>query len=309
MNSMHTPPKYEATVVFTTINRKEDLRRAIQSAVEQMPPVEIIVIGDGSPKEIINMISDEFPTVRLFHTIETKGISVQRNWGVQLATTPIVFSIDDDAAFTSRDIISQTLNEFDHPLVGAVAMPFIDVFRDREHGTHVPDEDLYVDYLFIGTAYALRRDLFLKLGGYEEVLQFQGEEEDYCARLLDAGYIISCGHTEPIHHFVSPIRSWKKIAFLGARNAVLYTYINVPVPYLFSHLIGTSIMNVLSGIKKKMFFSTINGLLKGYQDCFSSRVKRRPVSRNTYKLIRRLRRNGPAKLSFVQKFLNKPLLG
>ena len=219
MTSDEGIPKFKATVVFTTINRTKDLRKAIQSTIEQTPPVEIIVIGDGSPKELLDMVQDEFPSVRLHYTDQTQGISVQRNWGVRLATTPYIFSIDDDAAFTSPDTVSRTLKEFDNPLVGAVAMPFIDVLREREHGTQVPNDELYVDYLFIGTAYALRKDIFLKLGSYGEVLHFQGEEDDYCARLLDAGYVISCGHTDPIHHFVSPVRSWDRIAFLEIGRA------------------------------------------------------------------------------------------
>ena len=295
---------YEATVVITTINRKDDLRRSIRSAMEQIPPVEIVVICDGSPKEIIDMVSAEFPGIRLFHTSETMGISVQRNWGAQLATAPIIFSIDDDAAFTSSDTVSRTLKAFENPLVGAVFLPFIDVFRDKEHGTNVPEDhdDIYVAYAFVGTAYALRKELFLRLGGV-------WEEDDYCARLLDAGYVIRCGDTDPVHHFVSPIRSWERIAFLGARNAILYTYMNVPRPYLMLHLMGTSMMNVISGIRKKTLLTTLKGLATGYRDCISANVERRPVSRNTYRLIRRLRKQGPTRLSSVRNVLNRPLFG
>jgi GT2 family glycosyltransferase len=43
---------------------------------------------------------------------------------------------------------------------------------------------------FIGFAHLLRRDVFLALGGYRELLEFGGEEKEYCLRLLEAGYSV-----------------------------------------------------------------------------------------------------------------------
>ena len=40
---------------------------------------------------------------------------------------------------------------------------------------------------FIGFAHLLRRDVFLRLGGYRERFVFYGEEKEYCLRLLDHG--------------------------------------------------------------------------------------------------------------------------
>ena len=55
----------KASIVITTKNRKESLRRAIASAVMQTIPVEIIVIDDGSTDGTSEMVTSEFPQVRL----------------------------------------------------------------------------------------------------------------------------------------------------------------------------------------------------------------------------------------------------
>lgn len=296
-----------ATVVITTIDRVDDLRRAIQSALEQVPPVEVIVIFDGSTEETFTAISREFPTIRTSRSHSTMGISVQRNLGAQLSSAPIIFSIDDDAAFTSKDTIVSILKQFEHPRIGAVAIPFKDVYRERDYGLDVAnDGEIYVANIYIGTAYALRKNLFLKLGGYGEVLQFQGEEDDYCARMMDAGYVIRCGSSPPIFHYVSPIRSWEKIAYLGARNAILFAFMNVPMPQLVIHMLGTTVVNLLNGQKNGHFLTTIKGLLQGYKDCFASAVRRQPISVNTYKLIRKLRKGSRMTLEQIEPFLNKP---
>ena len=40
---------------------------------------------------------------------------------------------------------------------------------------------------FIGFAHLVRRDAFLRIGGYRESLVFYGEEKDFCVRALEAG--------------------------------------------------------------------------------------------------------------------------
>lgn len=298
---------YNATVVITTKNRKEDLRRALKSAVAQVPPVEVIVIDDGSTDGTREMVINEFPTVKVVRSEKSLGLIVQRNRAAQLATTPIIFSIDDDAEFSSPHIVARTLTEFDHPRVGAVAIPFEDVFRKVKYGLKLPDTDnIYVDHIFIGTAHAVRVDLFRQLGGYREVLYHQGEEDDFCARLLEAGYVVRCGRADLIYHYVSPKRDLKKIAYFGARNAVLFAWANVPMPYFFIHLAGTSVVNLINGMRNNYLSTTLKGLLRGYRGCADTHVKRKPISTKTYKLLRMLKKDGPIKLKEIEQLLNAP---
>lgn len=301
---------YNATVVITTKDRKEDLRRALKSVVSQVSPVEVIVIDDGSTDGTEEMILNEFPTVRVVRSEQSLGLIVQRNRAAQLATTPVIFSIDDDAELSSPHVVAQTLAEFNHPRVGAVAIPFVDVYRKVEYGTKLPDPDnIYVEHIYIGTAHAVRVDLFRRLGGYREVLYHQGEEDDFCARLLEAGYVVRCGRADLICHYVSPKRDLKKIAYFGARNAVLFAWANVPILYFIIHLFGTSVVNLINGMRNNHLSITLKGLMRGYLDCANSYVERKPISTKTYRLFRMLRKDGPKKLKEIERLLNAPLFG
>jgi glycosyltransferase involved in cell wall biosynthesis len=297
--------EYSATVVITTKDRKTDLRRALRSAVAQVPPVEIIVMDDGSTDGTEELILKEFPAVRVVRSQESLGLIVQRNRAAKMATTPIIFSIDDDAEFSTPHVVAQTLAEFDHPRVGAVAIPFLDVYRKVEYGTKLPDADsIFVDHIYIGTAHAVRADLFMRLGGYRETLYHQGEEDDFCARLLDAGYVVRCGRADLICHYVSPRRDLNKIAHFAARNAVLFAWANVPMPYVFIHLTGTSIINMVSGVRNRRLAAVLRGLLRGYLDCVGGRIRRDPVSARTYKLLRAMRKQGVMKLNDIEPALD-----
>ncbi|MBC7783882.1 MAG: glycosyltransferase [Burkholderiales bacterium] len=278
-----------ATVVITTKNRVEELRAAVASAVAQSEPVEVLVIDDGSTDGTADMIRAEFPSVRLVRYESSCGLIVRRNQGAALASTPIVVSIDDDAAFPSKNTVQQTLLEFDRPEVGAVAIPFINVNQnDTVHQRAPRDEHVYVARTFIGTAHAVRRDLFLALGGYREHLFHQGEESDYCIRMLDAGYIVRIGHADPIHHFESPRRDFRRIDLYGRRNDILFAWHNVPPPFFTLHLIATTLNGIRAGIRARRLARMSAGILKGYRDLYGQFSKRRPVRAQAYRVYRSL---------------------
>lgn len=294
---MTAPRDCQAAVVIVTKDRKDELRRAIRSTLEQRGgSIHIVVSDDGSTDGTAEMVCHEFPQVALVRHERSAGYIVRRNAAAALTAAPIIFSIDDDAALPSSDTVAQTLAEFDSPLIGAVAVPFIDVNRDGRVQQRAPDErEAFVTDMFIGTAHALRRELFLKLGGYRAELCHQGEERDYCLRLLDAGYVVRLGRADPIHHFESPQRHVARIDHLGRRNDVLYAWHNVPMPYLPVHLLATTVKGLLLGIKLGRPLRMLHGLASGY--AASVRQPRRPVRAVTYRLSRRLRGAGATPLA------------
>src|SRR4051812_19167164 len=120
-----TPP---ATIVITTRNRKEELARAVASALTQTVACEVLVVDDGSTDGTADLVRREFPAVRVVRCDESAGYIVRRNQAASLARAPVVVSIDDDATFPSPRTVEQSLADFDHPRVGAVAVPFVNVW-------------------------------------------------------------------------------------------------------------------------------------------------------------------------------------
>ncbi len=305
LRSSHTTA---ATVVITTKNRVEDLRKAIASVLAQTAKPEVLVLDDASTDGTSEAIAREFPSVRIERSEASRGYIVQRNRGAGLVQTPIVFSIDDDAVFSSPTIMEQTLREFDHPRVGAVAIPFVHVNQGPTVHQRAPRaEGIYATYAFIGTAHALRRDLFLALGKYRELLIHQSEEEDYCVRMLNAGYITRCGTADPVHHFESPRRSWRRMDYYGARNKVLYAWNSVPWPFLPAHLAATTCMTSIFALQPARFLTRLRGVLAAYALCGRGQADRRPVRPSIYSLSRALKRRGAVPLEELEPRLPAPL--
>ena len=282
----------QASIVITTRNRRGELEKAIASALAQKVEggVETIVIDDGSTDGTSEMIAEKFPQVKLHRFETSRGLIVQRNHGARVATAPIIFSIDDDACFTSETIVADIFRQFDAPAIGAIAIPFINVCQDADLIMQkAPDESgVFVCPSFIGTAHALRRDLFLRLGGYREALFHQGEEGDYCLRMLNAGFVVRLGRSDPIHHFESARRDFRRMDLYGRRNNVLFGWHNVPVGTLPTYLAATTCNGILHGLRVGRPWIMMQGLGQGFRAIWQERKQRAPVSPAVFNLYREL---------------------
>jgi glycosyltransferase involved in cell wall biosynthesis len=297
-------PSPNATVAIVSKNRKDELAQAIDSALLQDAACEVIVVDDGSTDGTSEFVSRRFPSIRLMSFPESAGYIVRRNQAARMARGPIVFSIDDDAIFTSPRIVRQTLAEFDDPRIGAVAMPFIDVRVSPEVRQAAPDDrQTYVAFAFIGTAYAVRRELFLKLGGFREFLVHQGEEGDFCQRMLQAGYVTRLGSADPIHHTASPRRDLTRMDVFGRRNDLLFAWYNVPLRNLPIHMAATVVNGLRHGIRTHRLTNMVRGFLRGVGAGWKSRGDRRPVSSPVYRLGRTLKKGGSMPLAEIERQL------
>jgi glycosyltransferase involved in cell wall biosynthesis len=296
-----------ATVVITTRNRRDDLLKAVASALAQTAQPEVLVMDDGSTDGTSEIVARNYPSVQLHRSETSLGLIAQRNRAARLASSPILFSLDDDAVFSTPGIVERTLREFDHPRVGAVAIPFINVNRSSAVQQEAPSTNgIFATYSFIGTAHALRRDIFLGLSGYREILVHQGEEEDYCIRMLNCGCITRCGNADPIHHFESPRRSWKRMDYYGARNKVMYAWHNVPPAHLPAHLMVTTLMASIYARHPARFATRLRGVMAAYCLIAAGRASRHAVSVSAYKLSRILKRHGAAALEEIEDRLPAP---
>lgn len=290
-----------ATVVITTKNRVEDLCRAIDSVLMQSVPVETIVVDDGSTDGTSDIVSRRFPGVKLIACKESAGLIVRRNEASMLARGEVIFSIDDDAVFSSDRIIEQSLRDFKaDERIGAVAIPCIDVLKGDKIRQPVPDGDgVYITSEYIGTAHAVRGDVFRSLGGYRDMLVHQGEERDFCVRMLDAGYVVRLGTADPIHHYESPKRDFRRIDYYGQRNNVLFAWQNAPLAYLPIHLAGTTTKTLLFGWKVGRPLQIARNVGVGYCSIPFHIRSRRPVSRKAWRLSRKLRQLGAVSIEDV----------
>ena len=84
------------SVIIPTYNRKETLKRAIQSVLMQSyTPYEIIVIDDGSDDGTKEWLKDNYPNVKYIYQMNS-GVSSARNKGIKFARGDWIALLDSD---------------------------------------------------------------------------------------------------------------------------------------------------------------------------------------------------------------------
>ena len=262
--------------------------------------MEVVVIDDGSTDGTGDLVRGLFPKVRLIRHEQSCGYVVRRNEGARAASSEVVFSIDDDAAFTSPSTVEQTLREFDDPRIGAVAIPYVEPNKDNQVLQRAPAGGTWVTDSYVGTAHAVRRGAFLQVGGYREQLVHQGEERDFCLRLLLSGRVVRLGRADVIHHYESPQRDMRRMDYYGRRNDVLFAWHLVPMPYLALHLAGTTVNGIRSAWRSRRPVHMIHGVFSGYVGCVRQWSERSPVPVEVYLLQRRLKAAGACPLKEIE---------
>src|SRR5262249_26091946 len=154
--------------------------------------------------------------------------------------------------YSSSRTVEHTLGEFDDHFVGAVAIPYIEPNKANRLLQRAPTSDrIWVIDSYVGTAHAVRRDLFLELGGYREHLVHQGEEMDFCLRMLAKGFVVRLGDGDMIVHHESPKRDLRRMDYYGRRNDILFAWHNVPFLRLPLHALGTTLNGVRTALHAK----------------------------------------------------------
>ena len=281
-----------ASVVLATRDRNPELIDLLTSLRSQTAELEVLVLDDGANDETREIVERDFPEAKYFRLASNKGPTFQRNRGIELATHDIVFPFDDDTTLPSPHTIEQTLREFDNPAVAAVAIPFINVLQDDvvRHKPPSPEGD-YALHAFVGASNAVRKDVYLGIGGYREHFFYAGEEGDLCLRMMANGYFTKAGNADPIHHFESPRRISSNSAKFGRQNDIISVWHNAPAVWVLPSLIMTTINGFIFGARTKLKIHHWRGLLDGYKMILTGECKRKPVGASVYSIFRRLKKH------------------
>ncbi len=289
--------QFAATVVIVTRNRREDALRAAESALSQTVPTEVLVITDGTEDDTCERLVHNFgDALTVYHSDRSRGYIARRNQAARLARSALIVSIDDDSMFSDPATLATVLPIFCDPRVAAVAMPYINILRERCVRQLAEGGSLMVVDRYIGTAHMIRRDAFLAAGGYREQYFHQGEERDLCLRLLNEAQFTVLGTTSPIYHFESPRRNAGRMMYYGRQNDVLFAMWNVPMPYVLFHLPYTTVRGLIFALRRRPLREALAGLFRGYAVGVRYWKLRTPVTSRTYRLARRLRKCGPLPL-------------
>ena len=196
----------KASVVIATYNRCKDLSECLHSLFNlRVKPYEVIVI-DSDSVDYTEKLKDHFP-IR-FVSIHERNRQRARNLGISIAGGDVVAFLDDDVV-VSEEWMNHILESYVKEYIGGVGGRVVpygasagfhvkisknDVGRVFDNGLvignfDIPCENAIEVDSFIGCNMSFRRELLLKVGGFDENYAGTGyrDDTDLCVRIRRLG--------------------------------------------------------------------------------------------------------------------------
>ena len=202
-------PRYPRVCVVVCSYNAERTMEPCLASLERLnyPDYEVIVVNDGSTDHTLE-IAQRFNYCRIISQ-PNKGLSVARNVGAEAATGEIVAYTDSDCV-ADPDWLTYLVAKMETAQLVACGGPN---FPPPENSlvpaavavspggpTHVLLSDDVAEHI-AGCNMAFRRDVLLRMGGFDPIYRAAGDDVDICWRFQDAGYTIGFSAAAVVWHF------------------------------------------------------------------------------------------------------------
>ncbi|QHC27183.1 glycosyltransferase family 2 protein [Streptomyces sp. GS7] len=222
-------------VVLTMGNRPDELRALLDSVAKQHgDPVEIVVVGNGSPLP-------ELPEgVRTVELPENVGIPAGRNVGIEAfgphgGEVDVLLFLDDDGLLANEDTAELCRAAFAaDPALGIISFRIADPDTGQTQRRHVPrlraSDPMRSSRVttFLGGANAVRTKVFAEVGGLPDDFFYAHEETDLAWRALNAGWMVDYRSDMVLHHPTTAPARHAVYHRMVARNRVWLARRNLP---------------------------------------------------------------------------------
>lgn len=208
------------SVIIPVHNGGAYFRTCLSKLAESVPrPTEIIVVADGDTDGSWRL-AKEFGA-KIIRIPESGGPARARNLGARAAQGDILFFVDADVAIRP-ETIDGVANIFQaNPYLAAIigsyddapgSPNFLSQYRNLLHH-YVHQTAREEASTFWGACGAIRRDIFLALGGFNENYRHPSIEDiELGYRLKEAGYRIRLCKTLQVKH----LKRWEAVSLLKA---------------------------------------------------------------------------------------------
>jgi glycogen synthase len=231
------------SVVISTLNRPESLRRTLISLRYQRYPRFEVLVVDGPSDQPADGVTAEFAGTVRYLRCQEANLSKSRNLGIAAASGDIVAFIDDDAV-PEPGWLEELVTAYDRDQVagaGGIVFDFTGTrlqyrysesdrvgrtFFTHSEGRPVRPGSERFPYLQ-GTNMSFRRELLAEIGGFDEEIEYNFDEVEVCLQLIDQGYSLVQLAGAAVHHKYLPshVRNADRVftdPYLPIKNRVYF---------------------------------------------------------------------------------------
>ncbi len=224
------------SVIIPTLNEEKLIGQIIDRfnrKVKDSFDIEIIVSDGGSKDKTLDIAEGKVDKIVVHKEKYRQNISGGRNMGAGVSKGDVLFFFNADTYVKDPvGFISEALKSLEDEKVVAVACP-VKVFEREEklidkifhfsYNNYVKTLNAFFMGMGRGECHIIKRDFFLKVGGYDDKL-FAGEDFDLYKRLREHGKIV---YNRNLMVYESPRRyrkfGYTKVFWDWAKNSIWIT--------------------------------------------------------------------------------------
>ena len=302
-------------VVILNWNGAKLLEQFLPSVVAYSNEATVYVADNASTDNSIEIIKNQFPTIKIiqndgnygfakgynvalknveedYYALVNSDIEVTANW-----LSPIISILDSEQTIgiIQPKILDYKNKEY-FEYAGA-AGGFIDKYgypfcRGRIFDTIEKDEHQYDDdkeiFWASGACFFIRKEIYQKLGGFDDDFFAHQEEIDLCWRAFNLGYTAKYTSKSIVYHVGGATlnKANSRKTYLNFRNSLLMLLKNLPSNKLLSVLLIRMMLDGIAGLqflfkgKFKHFFAILKAHFSFYS-MISKTYKKRNISQKT----------------------------
>ena len=212
------------TIVVPCKNEEDYIHHLLDSLRSQYIGDTRVIIADCSTDNTRQVIKDNSTSLNV-EIIEGGPVSIAKNNGAKLVTTPYILFIDADVRFFKNNVIQDAVNKIESmnlDLVGLNiksydkdprAMIGFTIFNTINHTLK------YFSPFAVGAFMLTRRDKFEEYGGFPE--QFATSEDYFLSRKYSPKKFRIVKH-----HFGQDSRRFKKMGYMGMAKYLVKNFVN-----------------------------------------------------------------------------------
>ncbi len=277
----------DLSIIIVNYNVKEFLQNLIHSIAKAAVNIkyEIIIIDNASDDGSAEFIKDKYPNVKLIVNNKNLGFSKANNLGLKIAQGKYFLILNPDTLL--REDTLQKMIEFyqstpDAGLAGCKILnpdgslqlacrrsfpgPWTSFCKVTGLSTIFPKSKIFARYnltyldenqtcevdAISGSFMMMKREVYEKIGGFDEEFFMYGEDLDLCYRIQKAGYKVYYVHDTQIIHYKG--ESTKRSSL--DETKIFYNAMNL---FVKKHLSGSFLVEIilLSAITLRKFFAFI----------------------------------------------------
>jgi GT2 family glycosyltransferase len=290
MSDMRSP---SLSIVVLTYNRHQELLGTLERLSQLEADYPVCVVDNGSADGTAALVGERFPNVRLVRLEENLG-AAGRNHGVEAIDTPYVAFCDDDTWWAHGALAEgiHILNAY--PQLGVLTARILVGPEKREDPTSTlmansplpnttgcPGAEIIG---FMAGACVMRRDAFLRAGGYERKFFLGGEETLLAYDIQALGWRLAYIPAMELHHHPSVLRDSALRRKLLLRNALWCVWLRRPL----SRVIVETYRHAAQAFRNP---ELIKGLIEAFQAAFWAWRRRRVLPKNVEVRLRCVERS------------------